>query len=211
MQRRENKRRLLAGHVTVSVWPAKIIAPAGGLVLMLAVGLTAGCQQEPEIRRYTAPRVEPWPTAASPAASAAQMLLGAMTWVNDTGWFFRVLGPKEKIEPQRTAFVDFLRSVQLSAEKANWRLPPGWQQEQRSTPGRYATLRLGQDEQAPELVVVRFPPGQGGDIAGNVNRWRGMVGLPPLADAEAKKLVSPLKTEHHEFFLVELTGPGRPR
>ena len=210
MQRWENKRGMRAGHLVVAVWPAKIIAPAG-LLLVLVLGLIAGCQQEPEIRRYTAPRVEPWPTANSPAATDAQMLLGAMTWVNDTGWFFRVLGPKEKIEPQRTAFVDFLRSLQLSAEKANWHLPQGWQQEQRSTPGRYATIRLGKDEQAPELVVVRFPPGQGGDIAGNVNRWRGMVGLPPLGDAEAKKLVSPLKTEHHEFLLVELTGPGRLR
>jgi len=179
-------------------------------LLTLTVWLTGGCQEEPQIRRYTAPRVQPL-AAENTSAASAQMLLGAMTWVNETGWFFRTLGPKEKIEAQRSAFVEFLRSLQLSAERADWRLPMGWREEQRSAPGRYATLRLGRDEDAPELVVVRFPPGQGGDVAGNVNRWRGMVGLPAVSPAEAKALAKALKTDHHEFLLVELTGPGKPR
>lgn len=180
------------------------------LLLMLTVWLTGGCQEEPQIRRYTAPRVQPLaPDHTFPAS--AQMLLGAMTWVNETRWFFRTLGPKEKIEAQRSAFLEFLRSLHLSAERAEWRLPMGWREEKRSAPGRYATLRLGSEEDAPELVVVRFPPGQGGDVAGNVNRWRSMVGLPAVSPAEARALANPLKTDHHEFLLVELTGPEQPR
>jgi len=188
------------------------------LLSIVVVGAALlGCQEEPEIRHYTAPRVQRHSVgvrpqdAGSPDASSGQMLLGAMTWVQGAGWFFRTIGPKDQVEAQKPAFLDFLRSLELTPEQARWQLPPGWQQEERSRPERYATLRMGTGTSALELAIFRFPPGQGGDVAGNVNRWRGMVGLPPITPREAEGLAQRLKTPQHEFFIVELTGPGKPR
>ncbi|MCS7017154.1 MAG: hypothetical protein NZM42_13695 [Gemmatales bacterium] len=173
----------------------------------LLIGLL-GCQDEPQIRHYTAPRVSP---GENRTQGQEQMLLGAMTWVNGVGWFFRTVGPRHQLAPQREAFHSFLRSLELTEEQARWQLPQDWHAEARTVPTRYATLRLGKDANAPELVVVRFPPGQGGDVAGNINRWRELVGLPKVSAEEAEKLVSRLKTPQHEFLVVELTGPGKPR
>lgn len=176
---------------------------------LVATALVAfGCQEEPQIRRYAAPRVAP---RQEGSPSEERMLLGAMCWQNGVGWFFRVVGPKDRLEKQRDAFRAFLLTLELTTEEARWRLPEDWRLEERRTPGRYATLRLGAGQDAPELVIVRFPPGQGGDIAGNVNRWRGMVGLPSLSAQEAEKLTSRLKSPRHEFVTVELSGPGPSR
>jgi len=70
-----------------------------------------------------------------------------------------------------------------------WVLPKGWTE----TPGsgmRYATLTPPGGGKV-EMSVVVLPGAAGGEPA-NVNRWRGQIGLPPLADealASARKAV----------------------
>jgi len=56
-----------------------------------------------------------------------------------------------------------------------------------------------------ELTITAFPGDVGGDLA-NINRWRGQIGLAPIAaDALATKLQR-LRLEERDFKLVEMTN-----
>ena len=51
----------------------------------------------------------------------------------------------------------------------------------------------------------------GGGLEANVNRWRGQVGLQPLAGAELLREMTPIEIDGARGYLVELTrgsGPG---
>ncbi len=62
----------------------------------------------------------------------------------------------------------------------------------------------GQDGQA-EVTVSSFP-GEVGGLLANVNRWRGQVGLPPIAAEELEKTVSSFDVIGGRASLVDLTG-----
>jgi len=56
-----------------------------------------------------------------------------------------------------------------------------------------------------ELTITAFPGDVGGDLA-NINRWRGQIGLTPIAaDALATELQR-LRLEERDFKLVEMTN-----
>ncbi len=67
----------------------------------------------------------------------------------------------------------------IAPGRPTFTLPPGWE-EQSAGPMRVLSLRIPGDAggEAGDLSVSRA----GGDVAGNVNRWRGQVGLEPLED-----------------------------
>ena len=65
-----------------------------------------------------------------------------------------------------------------------WSVPAAWHQDKTPRPMREATFTVGEGEQAGEIAVTRLS-GQFGDMAANINRWRGQVGLEPVADAAA--------------------------
>ena len=62
-------------------------------------------------------------------------------------------------------------------------MPAGWQE----VPGGQflvAKFNLTGDSGATAAVNVSSSPGEGGGLAGNVNRWRGQLGLEKLSDAD---------------------------
>ena len=79
----------------------------GGLspyyVLLLAILL--GCGQHDEITRYTVPKpelVDPTLVASAavqPAVMTEQQTLGLIVPVGDMGWFFKLTGSLEAVEP----------------------------------------------------------------------------------------------------------------
>jgi hypothetical protein len=48
--------------------------------------------------------------------------------------------------------------------------------------------------------------GEGGGVAGNVNRWRGQLGLAQVSEAEVNKLVTQVDTGGGKAMLVDMTG-----
>lgn len=63
-----------------------------------------------------------------------------------------------------------------------WSAPAAWREDKTERQMREATFTMGEGDKAAEFSVVRLG-GQFGDMASNINRWRGQVGLEPLADA----------------------------
>jgi hypothetical protein len=64
---------------------------------------------------------------------------------------------------------------------ATWTLPEGWK-EQPARAMRVATIRTSEAPDAAELIITRFGADSYKDKLANINRWRGQVGLAPVAD-----------------------------
>jgi hypothetical protein len=88
-----------------------------------------------------------------------------------------------------------------SVDGVSYELPPGWSQN-RDNPVRLVTITDGQ----VEIAVNAFPGNVGGTLL-NVNRWRGQVGLPPVAsEEEAKKDIREVDVNGTKVEVVDLSG-----
>jgi hypothetical protein len=197
------------------------------LSLALAAVLAAGCSQEESIRSYSVPKPRPVKVVAGAAAERpggagpnqgapmqgpmqgptvdGDRIFGAIVLRGDKGWFFKATGSREALTPQATMLIDFVKSIRFREDGTpTWTLPEDWAE----TPGnsiRFATLKLGKQEDAPELSVTVLPKNEADEayVLANVNRWRGQLGMAatdnerlekeslaiPLADGNTARVV----------------------
>lgn len=90
-----------------------------------------------------------------------------------------------------------------------WTAPDGWKE----TPGtgmRVATFDLPQTQGKAVVTVVALPGDVGGELA-NVNRWRGQLALPPVAQEELSSLRATVKTRLGTLLVYDFTGTGEKR
>ncbi len=73
---------------------------------------------------------------------------------------------------------------------------------------RLASFTAGQSE----LIITQFPQNSIGDLVGKINRWRGMVGLPPVTDptAAASKTIKVAGADGTLFDFTR-TDPSNPK
>jgi hypothetical protein len=132
----------------------------------------------------------------------------------------RISGPKDLLAKELPAFEGFLASLRLEAPaKAapapghaagggasglSWDLPKGW----REVPAgvmQLATFKLGEGERTDCSISEAM-----GDLLGNLNRWRGQMGLEPAAEAAAAALPE-VEVLGGKARLVELAGTFKGR
>ena len=77
------------------------------------------------------------------------------------------------------------------APNPQWTVPADWQEGKASSMRRATFLAKGADGQTAEIVVSVFPGDVGGLLA-NINRWRGQIGLGPVAPDEISGITSDL-------------------
>jgi hypothetical protein len=94
--------------------------------------------------------------------------------------------------------------VGSSKDSFAWTLPEGWRRGPEK-PMRAATFYAGPGETL-ECYIAVFPGDTGGVVA-NVNRWRGQLDLPPLAESDVAKLES-IPMLGRKAVLVEGEGKG---
>ncbi len=86
--------------------------------------------------------------------------------------------------------------------RPQWTVPPGWTEAQA---GQFLAAKfLVTGENAEAAVNVSVSQGEGGGVAGNVNRWRGQLGLDVLPPEQLK--LEKLATDAGEATLADLTG-----
>jgi hypothetical protein len=92
-----------------------------------------------------------------------------------------------------------------SEGKPSWQIPPGWQE---MAAGQFlvAKFMVPGPDGSQAAVNVSMSGGDGGGLAGNVNRWRGQLGLGPLAGAELNQAVNALDTTSGQASFVDFTG-----
>ena len=84
-------------------------------------------------------------------------------------------------------------------------MPAGWQE---VSGGQFlvAKFTIAGDSGATAAVNVSSSAGEGGGLVGNVNRWRGQLGLAPLSEAEVNKSVTAIDVQGGKASLVEMSG-----
>ena len=84
-----------------------------------------------------------------------------------------------------------------------WDLPPGWSE----IPAKPMRLASFTAPGGAECGLFIFPTG--GDRLANVNRWRGQVGLPPLAEAELASALTAGTCAFGPFHWLPVVGAER--
>jgi len=92
--------------------------------------------------------------------------------------------------------------------KLKYTLPAGWK-EKAPTQLRVASFEISENSKTADVSVIPLSGMAGGDLA-NVNRWRGQVGLQPLADTELQKLTEKIEAAGQPTDLYDVVGtsPG---
>lgn len=92
-----------------------------------------------------------------------------------------------------------------AGESIVWDLPKGWT-EARTGGMRVATLKPALTGKV-DVSVITLPGAAGGEL-GNVNRWRGQVGLPAIDDAARTGLRKEVKSKAGTVSLYDFAGEG---
>jgi hypothetical protein len=92
------------------------------------------------------------------------------------------------------------------AASLRWQAPAGWK------PGPASAMRkgsylIGSGEGTATLAISAFPGDVGGVLA-NVNRWRGQMGLPPIAEGDLGTATSAFDSHGLHFVLADAAGDG---
>ena len=85
-------------------------------------------------------------------------------------------------------------------------LPDGWA-EKTLTQMRVASFGVSENEKTADICVIPLGGMAGGDFA-NVNRWRGQVGLSPLADDDLHALAEKVEIAGQPADLYDMAGTG---
>jgi len=86
-----------------------------------------------------------------------------------------------------------------------WKVPEGW----KPLPAggmRFAAFEVAAGNPPTELTVIPVSPAP---LLANVNRWRGQLGLPDMAEADLPKVVTRITIDGVPAELVDLTAPGK--
>jgi hypothetical protein len=165
-----------------------------------ALLVLAGCQEQEQIRRYTAPK------ESMPEPDRVRMLAVMVPRGQDV-WFFKFVGPKRAITDHEADFDALIRSVRFlerGEAPVTWTTPEGWSQ-QPAAGLRYATLRFGPKENRLEITISKLGP-EAGNVRQNIDRWRGQLNLPPLDDAEYQKLLDNIEVDGTKATRVDLVA-----
>jgi hypothetical protein len=90
--------------------------------------------------------------------------------------------------------------------KPNWQVPAGWQE---VAGGQFLVAKFtltGDGGAAAAVNVSSSTSEEGRSLTGNVNRWRGQLGLPPMSDDLGDRLFTNVVVNGGKATLVDLTG-----
>jgi len=159
--------------------------------------------------------------------AAAQRIVTAMVHRPDGSWFYKLAGDDALVQAEKPRFIEFLKSIRIketppgestspaavaaappAPSRFKWKVPDGWKP---VAAGQMQAARFtvpAADAAKAEVTVSIFPSDTGGQL-GNINRWRGQIGLEPVDAAGLAKLVTPLDSQNPQAILVEMTNAGR--
>ncbi len=154
--------------------------------LGLVVAALVACEKKPEIKVY---RVSKAPLEESGAEQQNAMPTNAAS------------------PPMPGGLPGAMPPRDSNASQIRWKRPEGWSDVPPSSM-RYASFSAsGAGSDKIDISIVTFP-GEGGNDADNVNRWRQQLGLPPMNPAAVVSQVASLKSENATFSTIDIAAPG---
>jgi hypothetical protein len=159
------------------------------------------------------------------AGSTARMVV-ALVRRNGATWFFKMTGDAGTVAEAKPVFIEFLKSIRFGDEgnsastmtttttadaagnpMPKWSVPSNWEEK---TPGPmlFKSFSVAGNDGATAAVTVSFFPGAMGGALANVNRWRGQLGLSPIAEDQLGGVARTLETAAGPATLVDAEGAG---
>ncbi|MDA1274152.1 MAG: hypothetical protein O2960_08880 [Verrucomicrobia bacterium] len=173
-----------------------------------------------------------------PNSNQPTRILGVITRMGDSDWFFKMIGPDELVAREKPAFVQFLDSFTFPGSSAphapfsdatlgrgpaqspvqnaspglpDWDIPSSWK------PQPATSMLLGKflvndaDLGNAEVTISAFPGDVGGLLA-NVNRWRSQLGLPGVTAENIASVTSVIDVGDQKATLVDManSNPSGP-
>lgn len=117
--------------------------------------------------------------------------------------------PSPAVPPSHPPIAGNAASPAEASGKPGWTVPAGWQ-ELAPGPMQMAKFTIGSDAGKADVTVSALPGDAGGKLP-NINRWRGQIGLPPVAEGELTKSLVPLEIAGAETYLVDLVAEQTKR
>ncbi|MEY2479556.1 MAG: hypothetical protein QOI04_483 [Verrucomicrobiota bacterium] len=140
----------------------------------------------------------------SGATFTAALALFVFSSCNDSK--IEVYRVEKEREPQ-TSQPSSVSGESNGSGEVTWQAPADWE-EQPATGPRKGTFKIhGPDGSEAELSITSFPGDVGGLLA-NVNRWRGQIQLPPIAETDLAQAVTPVSASGRTISLVDLVSAG---
>lgn len=157
-------------------------APRASLAWLLWVAslflvLSTGCQESEPIITYRVPTELP-----AQLREERSRMLSVMFPAGDDVWFFKVTGPESAVALIDGPFRDFVRQIQLDDQGPVLDvLPAGWRRAGGNRQFRFASINIDTPGKQLDLSVSKLARQGDWDsqVAMNVNRWRGQLGLEP--------------------------------
>jgi len=97
--------------------------------------------------------------------------------------------------------------VNTSGPDPVWEVPESWAAGEGS-PMRRGSYTANGTGGSVDIAITSFPGDVGGLLA-NLNRWRGQIGLPPVAESDLETAVERRMINGREAVLMDIAGPGQ--
>lgn len=174
--------------------PLSHFCPVAGTAFALAVLLT-GCGKN-EVQSYRVPKenAASLPGTMTTTAPAAPAATGAV--------MEPVVAPPAKPGAPAAPMAD-TPVVTASGPGLTWTAPAGWTAKPLGAMRKGSFTVPGEGGASADLSITAFPGAVGGDLA-NVNRWRGQVGLAPIAEGELAGSITTIQAIGLTVSLVDL-------
>lgn len=114
--------------------------------------------------------------------------------------------PNAPMTPAAGATMAATPVATASGAGLTWAAPAAWKTKAGSAM-RKGSYAVGDASAEADLSITAFPGDVGGEVA-NINRWRGQVSLPPLAEADVASAVTRLTSNDLAITIVDCAGTG---
>jgi hypothetical protein len=180
--------------------------PVRVLLLVLLLGMVAGCGPNAEVRTYPVPK----PVEVSlPELTGDFQILGAMFPDDEPQWFFKFGGKITELAPHAAAFEKMLASVRFPnglKQQPLWDTPMGW--EVGGARGEFVAATVYPDPKNKQLEIS-LSSARGGAFS-NMKRWAGQLGQDAYTPGHFQKFSKPIPAEKIVGTWVDIRGPKAP-
>ena len=160
------------------ILPAPLLPGPKFVLFGLTLLWFAGCTEPEPIRSYVIPTKPP-----KELRPQQDRMLAAIVPSDDRAWFFKVTGPDSSIRSIEQTYRDFVQSIRFRKGEPDLdELPPGWRLGGKKAM-RFATVTVDTPQKQLDISVSSLTRQRDWDeqVAMNVNRWRGQLGLESSA------------------------------
>ena len=142
----------------------------------------------------------------NPSSTKDQRMVVAFIENGDATWFFKVRGNPAAVKKYEPQWSGYLKSISFTdAGEPEGNVPESW------TEGRPKmmvdkTYNMGDETEPLQLDISALASGQ--DLALNVNRWLGQLGLPPVEPDKVATALTQLESKAGTMWLFDRSTGG---